>query len=48
MRGKIVAAAAAGLVLAAFLARPAGAQEWAPPSKEMPQMPTRAKMSMPA
>ena len=42
MRGKIVAAAAAGLVLAAFLARPAGAQEWAPPSKEMPQMPTTA------
>lgn len=45
MRRNIVLAAAGSLALLAAAARPAGAQEWTPPGKQMPEMPTTQQLS---
>ncbi|HEX2205357.1 MAG TPA: hypothetical protein VHG91_18755 [Longimicrobium sp.] len=47
MRRNYVLAAAGSLALLALLAavRPAGAQEWTPPSRQMPEMPTTQQLS---
>lgn len=44
MRRFPIAAAAGALALAVLAARPLPAQEWSPPSRQMPQMPAQSEL----